>query len=267
MNDLLPSYNLTWKVTKDERLRLAYGETLARPDFRELSTVSYIEDETGYDVMGNSELRGTVIQNWDFRYERYFSDSNYFSVGSFYKKFQSPIEAIFLPGDKLVKSFMNAPGATNYGAEVEGRYSLRGMARSLRRWSLSSNVSVIKSNVEIDATQGNQTSKVRPLQGQSPYVANVQLFYDRPQYKLTSGLIYNIVGRRITEVGTNARPDVYEEPVHQLDFVFNQNYGDWGYGLRARNLLDPVAKSTQGDEVVRGRQRGRTYVFNLTAYF
>ncbi len=267
MNDLLPSYNLTWKVTKDERLRIAYGETLARPDFRELSTVSYIEDETGYDVMGNSELRGTVIQNWDFRYERYFSDSNYFSVGSFYKKFQSPIEAIFLPGDKLVKSFMNAPGATNYGAEVEGRYSLRGMARSLRRWSLSSNVSVIKSNVEIDATQGNQTSKVRPLQGQSPYVANVQLFYDRPQYKLTSGLIYNIVGRRITEVGTNARPDVYEEPVHQLDFVFNQNYGDWGYGLRARNLLDPVAKSTQGDEIVRARQRGRTYVFNLTAYF
>jgi TonB-dependent receptor len=267
MNDLLPSYNLTWKATKDERVRLAYGETLARPDFRELSTVSYIEDETGYDVIGNSQLKGTIIKNWDLRYERYFADSNFYSLGMFYKNFTAPIEAIFQPGDKLVKTFMNAESASNYGAEVEGRYSLRGVTRQLRRWSFSSNVSVITSKVEIDGSKGNQTTMVRPLQGQSPYVANVQLFYDRPQYKVSSGLIYNVVGKRITEVGTNARPDIYEQPVQQLDYIFNQNFGDWGYGLRARNLLDPVAKSTQGDEVVRSRKRGRSYAFNLTAYF
>lgn len=267
MNDILPSYNVTWKATKEERVRFAYGETMARPDFRELSTVSYIEDETGYDVIGNSNLKGTVIKNWDLRYERYFSDSDYFSVGTFYKKFQSPIEAVFQPGDKLVKTFMNAQSASNYGAEAEGRYNLRGISRSLRRWSVSSNVSVINSKVEIDGSQGNQTSKVRPLQGQSPYVANLQLFYDRPQKKITSGVIYNIVGKRITEVGTNARPDVYEQPVHQLDYVFNQNMGKWGYGFRARNLLNPEARSTQGDEIVRSRKRGRSYVFNLTAYF
>ena len=267
MLDLLPSYNIVWKATKDERVRLAYGETLARPDFRELSTVSYIEDETGYDVIGNSNLKGTVIKNWDLRYERFFRDTDFFSLGLFNKNFQSPIEAVFQPGDKLIKSFMNARSASNYGAEAEGRYNLRGISRDLRRWSLSSNLSVIHSNVQIDSSEGNQTSKVRPLQGQSPYVANVQLFYDRPGPKLTSGLIYNIVGKRITEVGTNSRPDVYEQPVHQLDFIFNQNLGSWGYGFRARNLLDPVARSTQGDEIVRSRKRGRQYVFNLTAYF
>ena len=267
MNDLLPSYNVTWKPTKEQRVRFAYGETIARPDFRELSTVSYIEDETGYDVIGNSALKGTVIKNWDLRFEQYFSGSDYLSFGTFYKQFDSPIEAVFQPGDKLVKTFMNAESASNYGAEAEGKYNLRSISRSLRRWSLSSNVSVISSKVQIDGSEGNQTSKVRPLQGQSPYVANVQLFYDRPQHKITSGLIYNIVGKRITEVGTNARPDVYEQPVHQLDYVFNQNMGDWGYGFRARNLLDPVAKSTQGDEIVRSRKRGRAYVFNLTAYF
>lgn len=267
MNDVLPSYNVTWKVTREERLRFAYGETLARPDFRELSTVTYIEDETGYNVIGNSDLKGTVIRNYDFRYERYFADSNYFSLGAFYKKFQSPIEAVFQPGDKLVKSFQNAPSADNVGAEAEARYNLRGLTRSLRRWTLASNVSVISSKVQIDGSQGNQTSKVRPLQGQSPYVANVQLFYDRPQQKVTAGLIYNIVGKRITEVGTNARPDVYEQPVHQVDFVLNQNFGRWAYGARALNLLDPVSRSTQGGEVVRARQRGRSYVFNLTAYF
>jgi TonB-dependent receptor len=267
MNDTLPSYNLTWKMSKDERLRLAYGETIARPDFRELSTVSYIEDETGYDVIGNSSLEGTIIKNWDFRYERYFQDSDYYSFGVFYKDFTSPIEAVFEPGDKLVKTFMNAESAVNYGAEVEGRFSLRNLGRVFRRWSLASNLSIIQSKVAIDGSQGNQTSDERPLQGQSPYVANIQLLYDRPQYKISSGLIYNVVGKRITEVGTNARPDIYEQPVHQLDFIYNQKFDDWGYGLRARNLLDPVAMSTQGDEVVRSRQRGRSYVFNLSAFF
>ena len=162
---------------------------------------------------------------------------------------------------------MNAESASNYGAEAEGRYSLRGLTRGLRRWTLSSNVSVISSKVEIDGSQGNQTSSVRPLQGQSPYVANLQLLYDRPQWKINSSLIYNVVGKRITEVGTNERPDIYEQPVQQLDFVFNQNFGPWGYGFRARNLIDPVAQSTQGDEVVRARKRGRSYAFNLTAYF
>jgi hypothetical protein len=267
MNDVLPSYNVTWKATKDERVRLAYGETLARPDFRELSTVSYIEDETGYDVIGNSELKGTVIRNWDLRYERYFADSDFYSFGVFYKNFEAPIEAVFQPGDRLVKTFMNAKSAMNYGAEVEGRMSLRSLSRSLRRWSVSSNVSVINSKVEIDESQGNQTSSERPLQGQSPYVANVQLLYDRPQYDISSGLIYNVVGKRITEVGTNSRPDVYEQPVHQLDYIYNQKFGDWGIGFRARNLLDPVAKSTQGEEIVRSRKRGRSYVFNVSAYF
>lgn len=267
MNDLLPSYNLSWKFYGDQKIRLAYGETVARPDFRELSTVSYIEDETGYDVIGNSELKGTIIRNWDLRYENYFDDSDYFSVGVFYKKFESPIEAIFQPGDKLVKTFMNAESAMNYGAEIEGRYSLRNISRFLRRWSLSSNLSVINSEVSIDESAGNQTSKKRPLQGQSPYVANVQLLYDRPQYSLTSGLIYNVVGKRITEVGTNARPDIYEEPVHQVDYVLNQKFGDWGYGFKAKNLLDAVARSTQGEEIVRERKRGRSYAVNLTAYF
>lgn len=267
MEDLLPSYNLTYKFSSDQRLRIAYGETMARPDFRELSTVQYIEDETGYDVIGNSSLKGTVIKNIDIRFENFLADSDFFSVGAFYKKFESPIEAMFQPGDKLIKTFVNAPSAYSSGLELEGRYSFRNLSRDLRRWSISSNLTIIKSEVEIDPRNGNQTSKSRPLQGQSPYVANFQVFYDRPQLKITSGLIYNVVGRRITEVGTNSRPDIYEEPFHQLDFVFNQKLDEWGYGFKAKNLLDSKAKSVQGNEVVREKRKGRSYAFNVSAYF
>jgi hypothetical protein len=267
MDDLLPSYGGSINISEGQKIRIAYGETIARPDFRELSTISYIEDETGYDVIGNNELKGTIIKNWDLRFENYFDDTDYFSVGGFYKSFTAPIEAIFQPGDKLVKTFTNASAAKSYGAELEGRSSLRHISRHLRRWSLSANYSLIKSQVEIDKTQGNQTSLDRPLQGQSPYVVNLQLFYDRPQLNITSGLIFNVIGRRITEVGVNARPDTYEEPFQQLDFVFNQKFKEWGYGFKAKNLLDPKAESTQGEEIVRSRNKGRSYAFNVSTLF
>lgn len=267
MKDLLPSYNVSYKFQGDQKIRLAYGETIARPDFRELSAVSYIEDETGYDVIGNSSLKGTIIKNWDLRFEKYFDDTDYFSVGVFLKDFKSPIEAIFQPGDKLVKTFVNAENARSYGAELEGRISFGNFTRMLRRWSLSSNLSIIESSVSIDESQGNQTSNSRPLQGQSPYVANIQLFYDRSQYNFNGGLIFNVVGRRITEVGTNSRPDTYEEPINQLDFVLNQKFDDWGYGFKAKNLLNEKSVSTQGGEIVRARKRGRGYAFNVSSYF
>ena len=267
MVDRLPSYGVSFNFSDSQKIKFAYGETIARPDFRELSTVTYIEDETGYDVIGNSKLKGTVIKNIDLRFENYFDDTNYFSLGVFQKKFVNPIEAVFQPGDKLVKTFMNAKSAKSFGVEVEGRYGLRDISRYLRRWTIASNASWIKSNVDIDESEGNQTSKVRPLQGQSPYVVNFQVLYDRPQLKLTSGLIFNVVGKRITEVGTNQRPDIYEQPFNELDFVLNQKIDQWGYGIKIKNLLDSTAKSTQGTEVVRSRKKGRTYAASVSAYF
>jgi len=131
------------------------------------------------------------------------------------------------------------------------------------------NVAAIDSLVELNEKEaGILTSERRALQGQSPYVANVQLLYDRPAPQVTAGLIYNIVGPRITEVGTSERPDIYEQPVHQLDAVFTKRVGKhWAYNLRARNLLDPENISTQDDKIVRSRRRGRSYALSASYIF
>ncbi|MCB9796933.1 MAG: TonB-dependent receptor, partial [Alphaproteobacteria bacterium] len=44
--DFLPALNATWALAEDMQLRLGYGKTLSRPDFRELSEVPYA-DVTG----------------------------------------------------------------------------------------------------------------------------------------------------------------------------------------------------------------------------
>lgn len=267
--DWLPAHSLTWKPSEQIRARLAYSETVARPEFRELSTVPFIDDETGYETVGYDKLRGTVIRNYDHRWEFYPTPEESASIGFFYKEFQFPIEEVFEPSPNLRKTFRNVEAARNAGIELDGRIDLRRITRFLRRWSLLGNLSLIRSRVELgEEARGQQTSAERPLQGQSPWVANIQVQYERPAQGRTLGLLYNVVGPRITEVGTNLRPDIYEQPFHQVDFVASQKFGrQLSLGLRAKNLLDPRAKATQGPNIVRTQKKGRSLHVTLSAAF
>lgn len=269
MSDLLPAYSVVWKPNENWRSRTAYSETLARPDFRELSEVGFIDDETGYEVHGNSQLKGTVIQNIDHRWEYYWSADEYVSLGGFYKQFKNPIEVMFVPGVNRIQTFANAKGAQNYGVELESRLGLRQATRALRRWSILANLTLIQSEIELDETaKGIQTSDRRPLQGQAPYVVNFQLQYDRPLWNLSATLLYSIVGERITEVGTNEIPDTLERPYHQVDFVASKSISkSWSVALRAKNLLDPRIESYQGSELVKQSRNGRVMGVSLSGTY
>jgi len=263
----LPAYSIKWTPQEKYRFRLTYGETIARPDFRELSTVRYIDDDTGFEAKGNTALVPTIIQNLDLRSEYYFEADEFISLGFFHKEFEKPIEDVFQPlAGSLIKVPQNALSAKNQGVELESRVALRRISRDLRRWSILGNVSWIQSKVSLDPNTASQlTSSERPLQGQSPYVINLGVYYDRPLMGLQGSLLYNVLGRRITEVGTDLRPDIFEEPVHQLDFVLSRkNKNGLALGLKIKNLLDPEVQSRQGDQVIRSYQKGRSYSVGAT---
>ena len=63
------------------------------------------------------------------------------------------------------------------------------------------NLSYIESQVKIG-------DRVRPLQGQSPYIINTGLFYTLN--KISVSLFYNKIGERISAVGFNGYSDIYE---------------------------------------------------------
>jgi hypothetical protein len=65
--------------------------------------------------------------------------------------------------------------------------------------------------------KGIATTDDRPLSNQSPYVINLSLDYSSQQHGLDVRLLYNVLGPRITAVGTNGLPDTYELPRHLLD--------------------------------------------------
>lgn len=272
--DILPSMVASYEMLPNQIVRFGYAETVSRPDFKELSTSPYTDEETGEEVIGNSRLRGAIIRHFDIRYENYLSSDETLSLALFQKQFDHPIEQVIRPGsDGTIRSFDNAKSANNFGLEVEGRFRLRRWSNLLRHVNIATNVSLVSSEIELrEDNAGVQTSNQRPLQGQSPWATNVQLYYERSAWKFVSGLVLNMVGPRIRDAAAGGLPDVYEQPVPQLDAVFSKELDDvWTMplrvGIRIRNLLDPEVRLTQGDETVLRYKRGPSFNINLAAVF
>ncbi|MDP3580642.1 MAG: TonB-dependent receptor, partial [Ignavibacteria bacterium] len=69
--DLFPSLNLTWEATESINFRLAYSRTIARPEFREIAPFTYFDFVQNELVIGNTNLKRSLITNYDARLEFY----------------------------------------------------------------------------------------------------------------------------------------------------------------------------------------------------
>ncbi len=216
--NVLPSVNLTYAVNKRSNLRTSFSKTVSRPEFRELAPFSFYDFTSASSVQGNPELKISTISNLDFRYELFPSAEQIFSVSAFYKYFANPIEQYIpagLSGVNRVRSYQNADHAVNYGAELEIRSNFGFIAPWGKTLTAFGNVSLVRSIVEVPV-QVNRSGS-RALQGQSPYLINGGIRYNAPGNRFAAGIMYNVTGRRIFEVGNVDYADVYEAPRSLLD--------------------------------------------------
>jgi outer membrane receptor protein involved in Fe transport len=270
--DWLPAATLTFAVGPAKNpdimlVRAAYGRTLSRPEFRELTEVQYYDYRSGRTLYGNPELRRATIDHADVRWEWYPRDGESVSAGVFFKYFDHPIESVVAVSavSGSVGTFANATSATNYGLEVDARQRLDIVHEALSDVYLSGNVAAIVSEVDLSDTEGNQTSTERPLQGQSPWVVNLTASYENPDLRTNVSLLYNVFGPRIVDVGTSGIPDTYEMPVHQLDLVYTQGIGKhFSTRLKATNLLDWPVTQMVGDKVSEETHNGWSVGLGLT---
>jgi TonB-dependent receptor len=227
--DFFPSVNATYNINKTNLLRVAYGKSVNRQEFREVSPSIYYDFDLFSFVGGNTDLKQAYVQNFDFRYEIYPSSGEMISFALFYKKFDHPIEWTFIDaGGTYQYTFENADRAESYGAELDVKKSLDFIG--LSDLSLSFNGALIQSNVMFDEESQEHD---RPMQGQSPYLVNAGLFYQRGS--MSVGAMYNIIGRRIVGIGRNDNsgshsidndvPDMYEMPRHAFDLSVSYRFG------------------------------------------
>src|SRR5690606_37071967 len=190
----------------------------------------------------------TLIRNADFRWEWYPSPGEVLSLAVFAKRFDSPIERVYraTSGTSLV-TFVNADGAENLGIELEARKRLGFVADPLDALTLFTNVTLMRSSIEIASSASSQTNTERRMVGQAPYVVNVGLTYAPAWRTFSTTLLYNVVGERIVSAGEVPLPDVVEQPRHVLDFSLRSAlFRSISLKFDARNLLDAPYESVQG---------------------
>lgn len=230
--DLFPSVNASYNINKKELFRVAYGKSVNRQEFRELSSSVYYDFTLFSDVKGNPNLKQATIHNLDIRYERYPSNSEYVTLALFYKKFKNPIEWTYLDaGGSYTYTFENAKEANNWGFEADIKRSLAFIG--LKNLSAGLNAAYIFSKVKFDSERSLERD--RAMQGQSPYIINTSLFYDNDKSGISAAILYNRIGKRIVGIGradtgsgasvNNDVPDTYELSRDIIDITVSKKIG------------------------------------------
>jgi outer membrane receptor protein involved in Fe transport len=212
------TYNRAGALGSDDfQLRIGFGQTIVRPDLREIADVAYIDPELDIRVRGNPALRSSPIDNFEIRSEFYYGSGDNFTISLFYKDIQSPIEQIRAGGsdDDVVLSYTNADSGEVTGIEFEG---LKSLPAGL---FVSGNVTLSDSKIKLDPTQSTVlTNFERRMTGHSEWVVNTTLGWDSNNARHSAYLNYNAFGDRIFYAGTGGNDDAYEQPFHTLGIVY-----------------------------------------------
>jgi TonB-dependent receptor len=250
-------------LTPNQALRLSASQTLARPEYREVAPIEY-RTRNGEVVRGNAELRRTLIQNADVRWEWYPNPGEALSVALFAKRFDDPIERTYrLTSGTRGTTFENADGAFNYGLELEARKGLGFLRDGLAGVALFSNLTVMES--EIDLASVASANPNRAMVGQAPYVVNAGMTYASESGRLSGTVLYNVVGRRIYAASLPPLPDVYEEARRALDLSLRVPVSRaLQLKLDAKNLVDDPYEITQGTVLREFYETGRVFSAGFT---
>ncbi|MDR2810838.1 MAG: TonB-dependent receptor [Tannerellaceae bacterium] len=225
--DWFPSVHVAYNFHLKHLLRLAYGRSVNRPEFREIVPYVYYDFALNANLSGMPGLKNAYTDNLDMRYEFYPSPTETLMAGVFYKSFRHPIEQTYNEaGSGLQYTYHNAQRAEACGAEIELKKQLGFIG--LEKFNFVFNAAYIYSRVYFPE---GSFERDRPMQGQSPYLLNAGLFYQHDEKGLSASLLYNRIGRRIESVGVPMQnpnddiPDIYEMPRHSVDFSLSQKIG------------------------------------------
>lgn len=274
--DLLPSANLVYALSDNMNVRAAYGRTLARPSFREFAPFNAYDFVNATQILGNPELQRTTVHNFDVRWEWFTAPGEVLAVSGFYKDFTDPIEQVLNP-DAVNRevTYENAESATVYGLELEARKGLGAVAGWLEHIEVGGNLTLTHSSrtiadreLELIRAKNPDAEDTRPLQGQSPFVVNLDVAYENPEAGTSVGLYYNVFGKRLDTIARAATPDLYEQPRHMLDLTASQRI-PFGLeiGASVKNLLGAryeISQTFKGQEFVNyGYELGRSVSLSL----
>ncbi|CUT00970.1 TonB-dependent receptor [Candidatus Kryptobacter tengchongensis] len=261
--EVLPSVELKCSPTYMMNIKLSYSQTINKPELREISPFAYFDFYTQTSVRGDSALKRALIFNYDLRFELFGLSDDMISVGIFHKHINSPIEKVIVSGSALgsERTFKNARFANVFGIEFE-------FVKNIWWVKIIGNLSLIKSRVDVERTEGTIERKGRSLQGQAPYLVNVLIVYEKPNSKFNSSLSFNLTGPRVYDVATQYSSDIIEQVRYQVDLKFAYELSkNLTLNLTGKNITAKPVVLKQGDYVYQKISTIMSISFGLNVKF
>jgi len=268
-DDFYPAIAMTYIKDEGVQFRASIGQTVVRPDLREVSSSTFIDPLTEFPIAGTPGINTTSIINYDLRWEWYREAGNNLSVGLFYKDMDAPIESVQSPaqdGPPLIR-IANAETGELYGIEVEFLQGLEFIGEGI--WDnmfVSGNLTLSDSEIQLDrqniveqtGVSAAVTNLQRRLTGHSQYVMNLQGGFDSDNGEHSLSVVYNVFGERILIPGIDGFDDSYEQPFHSLDTVY-KFYPDFNTTVtfKVQNILGETKKLEFENVLLRSETRGR----------
>jgi outer membrane receptor protein involved in Fe transport len=255
-----PSISYTKDFANDFKFSSTYGNTMAKPTFRELAFVSTDDPISGRTFKGNPSLEPSLIDNYDARFDWNLSEKEILAVSVFYKVLENPIQQT--RGSPNIKignesyathetTFLNSDEAILYGLELEAKISLGRFWEDMDWFKIGSNLTWSSSELTLSdaeksafgASTNSNYKETRALEGQSEWIFNFDFSFQNEDLGLTSTLIYSFYDERLESASYNLPSDIWEDAYSNLDFVSSYNFGkndDWKIKASAKNIIPEV---------------------------
>jgi TonB-dependent receptor len=209
--DILPSVMFKYKLNAKTNLRFSYFKSISRPNYYELVPASLLSNSSPTSETGNPDLRHSIAQNFDVRYELYPKAEEQLFAGAFYKKIKDPIEYAY----QGVESFkpQNLGDATVYGAELVYTKYFGNLGLTGNYTYIYSEISSPKFYTDVVAqTTDPHRLQTRPLQGQTDHALNLSLLYRNDHSGFFLQLAYEYLGKTLARVYPVYGYDYYVTP-------------------------------------------------------
>ncbi len=266
--DILPMFQLKYKVTGWFDVRTSVTKTLSRPDYFNLVPWEQIDYLSNTIDKGNPELKHTTVWNYDLFLSMY---NNYglFTVGGFYKKLwnvdylrQSRIQDGGMYNGFMLTQPVNAEDpSTVYGIEIDLQANLALLPSPFNGLIFGANLSLMKSKTYFPFYEVGPRSPLPPyaptiidtvragnMPGQADYIGNLQIGYEKSGFSGRLSLVFQ--GKSLSFVGTRPELDGYTDKSIRWDLALQQKvYGELSLYLDANNLTNVPDKAFLGNEL------------------
>lgn len=259
--DFLPDLHIKFDVHKNANLRLSYGRSINRPSFFEIVPYNILNED--YKERGNPDLKHTVADNIDLRYEYFPSSNEQIMVGVFFKNIKNPIEyGLKTSGQDVFYMPDNFGTANNFGAEMDvTKYFFEYFGVKANYTYTHSKIETPKTLLVDNPDPNAQTNTVtttviqsRPLFGQASHVANLSLIYNDSERGWNIQLASGYTSDRLVSISRYYNHDIWEDGYVHMDLSAEKCFKNGiCIFLKANNLLNsPIVRYVPQNRMTEG---------------